>query len=303
MDDDYQLKVVLQDGEGKILAAQDYYDYQYGERDNKISILYYGRKLADILIEQTGTITFRNNIPALSFVLDVDPQKSSMRLLGRVAEAVIVRRCNENEKLNWRYFNVARMYGSWRKTAKRFKAIGTGLLSTSSHYPKQYNPGDTQRDIVWIDEDEHVALMKGSSRMSGIQAGLQIKVSTLGYNYIYNDLLVHRYEVPLVYFPLRNDFDRLANDLYKNRVQIYDNELKHTRPIEIGKDFINIRTIDPEAFDEVRSYEKMCFALMNGNLSAEELVYTAYHSGDVQLQNAILDTTLIIKTPDIIVAR
>ena len=65
-----------------------------------------------------------------------------MALLGKIAEAVLVRRCQED--------------------------------------PKRYNPSDTQRDIIWVDDEGVPALMKGSSAMVGIEAGLQVKVSLHG---------------------------------------------------------------------------------------------------------------------------
>ena len=53
--------------------------------------------------------------------------------------------------------------------------------------------------------------MAGSSAMAGIEAGLQVKVSLYGIGYMVDDLTSNRYEVPMVYFPINNDFERVID--------------------------------------------------------------------------------------------
>ncbi|MDU5818259.1 MAG: hypothetical protein E6Z52_16110, partial [Staphylococcus sp.] len=71
-------------------------------------------------------------------------------------------------------------------------------------------------------------MINNQSKNSGNPAGLQIKVSRDGFNYVYRkDIARSKYEVPLVYFDLGNDFQDLANAIYRD-----------DRNVDIGYDFI-----------------------------------------------------------------
>lgn len=278
--DDLQFRVAVFNGSGNIIATQDYMEFQYGKRDYRISLPLYGRAFVDILVDDLGTIQFDENGPQLRELLLANPQKSIMNLLGRIAEAVIVRECDNDPEINRLFLSRARRINTHRTNAVRFKAIGTGLLSTKRLYPRRYNPSDTQRDIVWIDENEKLALMRGSNNRAGIEAGLQIKASSNGMNYILDDLLSLRYEAPLVYFPIYNDFDQIADVLYR----------KTNGEINIGEDFIDVRALDTGAFEEVKSYLPLTEALINGDIDLDELVREAY--GNTTLKNAVLAEAL-----------
>lgn len=287
---DPRILVVTTDGNGKIIHQQDYYEYQYGNRSREISLEVFGQKFADILIDQTGTIQFDENGPRLAMALSANIKDSAMRLLGRIAEAVIVRRCNEGPDINYKYFNKARQVSSWHKTADKYKAIGTGLLTTQQLYPGKYNPTDPQRDIVWIGKDGKLAFSGGGTKIAGTVAGLQIKVSTVGKDYILDDLLRQRYEVPMVYFPINNDFDYLAGKLYEKHATV--EQYGYVRPLVIDKDFINVKSIDPGAFDEVKSYEGLCMGLLDGDFTLNDLLNFAYREKKATLKKAIMDETL-----------
>ena len=99
----YPLQIVLCDGEGKIIASQPYSEYQYGDRDWKLAFHTHGKKLGEILIDETGTIRFddKKNKWIFAQVLTSDPEVSAMRLLGKIAEAVIVRECKDNPEINF----------------------------------------------------------------------------------------------------------------------------------------------------------------------------------------------------------
>lgn len=294
------LIVGLMDGDGNITNWQEYQEFQHGKRNLQLSIAAYGKDLVYLLVEQTGTIRFESNMAAFNEIILGNPREYATHLLGRLAEAVVVLHCNRDSDLNWRFYQRAAKMNARRRTASRFTAIGTGLLFTKNHYGKRYNPEDTQRDIIWIDTnktDYPVAFMKGSSKYEGIEAGLQIKVSSRGDHYILNDLMTQRYEVPMVYFPINDDFDSLAEQLYRQKRIEVPNSDGATRQLIIGKDFINIKSIDPSAFDEIRNYYDICVALADGRLSPNDLVMIAFHSGDTNLKNAIAENTLNMKTP------
>ena len=284
-----ELKVALFDGNGKVLFSQSYLDYERGHRDLKIILPVYGRRLGEILIDETGSICFEDNKWKLAEIITLDPNIAAMNLLGKIAEAVIVRECAESIDTIKEFFQRARRTGTQMRTAARFHAVGTGLNSTKNRFPQRYNPSDPQRDIIWLDDDNIPALMYGASnRGAGIEAGLQIKVSTDGMRYILNDLLSRRYEVPLVYFPLYNDFERIVDALARNTVN--DPITDEIRPINIGEDFIDVRALDYGVFDEVKSYLPLVLALINDEISPRDLVYEATHNP--LLQNAVVSSVL-----------
>lgn len=284
-----ELKVALFDGNGEVLVSQSYLDYERGHRELKIILPVYGRKLGEILVDETGSIRFEDNKWKLAEIITLDPNIAAMNLLGKIAEAVIVRECAENIETNKEFFQRARRMGTQTRTAARFHAVGTGLNSTKNRFPLRYNPSDPQRDIIWLDDDNIPALMYGASnRGAGIEAGLQIKVSMDGMRYILNDFLSRRYEVPLVYFPLHNDFERIVDALARKTVN--DPLTDEIRPLNIGEDFIDVRALDYNVFDEVKSYFPLVLALINDELSPRDLVLEA--TNNPLLKNAVVSSVL-----------
>lgn len=255
------------DGNGKVIAQQPYRDYIEGPKSLAITTGLHGRKLYDILLDEFGYITYRDNKPAWNFILHMDTNRTIMNLLGKIAEAVLVRRCHEDDELNRILISKAR-YVSRRQPlffTNKYFALGTGLLSTEKNNRIYYNPSETQRDIEWVDDRNKLLLKSGSTASSGDIAGLQLKASTDGMNYVYDDLIKHRYMVPLVYFGVgrHNDFAEIASTLIKNGY------LYHSM---VGVDFIDAAAIDPYGFDEVFSYVDMVTAIVKGKLSPEQLL-------------------------------
>lgn len=87
-------------------------------------------RLLPILVEETGSIRFDDNSAVFSEVLQGNPKIGAMRLLGKVAEAVIVRNCTDDAQLNRAWLSKARKNRTTQRVADAFQAIGTGLHST-----------------------------------------------------------------------------------------------------------------------------------------------------------------------------
>lgn len=286
-----RLIVALTDGEGKVLFSQPYNEFQYENRSKDILIHLRGKGLIQILQDELGNISYEKNRFILKQILFSDPNVTAMTLLGKIAEAVIVRRCIEDEDINKKFFDLARRKKSKQSTSNRFKAIGTGLKTTRENFPTKYNPSDTQRDIIWIDDQGKKALMANDSTMSGLEAGLQVKVSQHGSKYIFSDLINERYEVPIVYFPLNNDFNEIIENIFKSKfAHVVDPITAEPKEIEIGKDLVDVRAYDYDAFEEVRDYYPIIYDLIIGKTKLEDLINIAYGNGT--LENAILLTTL-----------
>lgn len=261
----FRMAVVCFDGEARIIGQQPLTDFLHGNRDLKILQEYYGQELFRILVQDAGFVRYEDNKLALKTILEIDTVRTVMRMMGKIAEAVIVRRCKDREEINLRWLRIASRKQVRMDTAKKFEALGTGLESTKRAYPRHYNPSDPQRDIIWVMGGMR-AQMKGSTGTSGMDAGLQVKVSSDGMAYIYNDLLTSRYEVPLVYFDISGDFYKIADRLFMDR------QIQGLSPISIETDLIHARAVDPEGYDEVYYYVDLVTALVKGKISPSDLI-------------------------------
>lgn len=98
---------------------------------------------------------------------------------------------------------------------------------------------------------------------AGVPAGLQIKVSQDGFRYIYrSDIRRGRYEIPLVYFDLANDYYKLTNAIYQEE---RDN-------VRIGVDILRGRDVSPEIHEWLQSYYDVVYNLVTGRLTLDALI-------------------------------
>ena len=95
-----------------------------------------------------------------------------------------------------------------------------------------------------------------------------------------------KYEIPVVYFDICNDFDSIANDLYKLRNR------NAGISINIGEDFVSARAVDYNAYQEVLYHIDLIDALINGKITPEQLIDTAASSDSSSLKNAIFSAGL-----------
>ncbi|MBP1535997.1 MAG: hypothetical protein IK999_18035 [Ruminococcus sp.] len=288
---DNSIIVGLIDGDGNLISYQSYNDFQYGSRSLDIIVPTRGRQCVTILQDDIGVIRYEDNRFVLKQILYSTPEVVTMQLLGKVAEVVLVRRCHEKPDLNKKLFEIARRRKAHLSTAAQFTAIGTGLKPTQQYHPKRYNPSDTQRDIIWVDNEDRPALMNGGNRQSAIEAGLQVKVSGLGTNYVVRDLIENRYEVPIIYFSIKDDYQQIIERVIDNSL-FYDPEIDEYRFMRPSEDFIDIRSIDFEPYEELKDYYPMIYSVVSGNMELSELIEKAYRLGNPILQNTVMLTAL-----------
>lgn len=287
------LIVGLVDGNGNLLSSQPYDEYQYGQRSTEILIPVRGRRLLSILQDDLGNIYYEDNRLVLKHILTLDINVSAMTLLGKIAEAVLVRRCIEDDRVNKNLFQIARRKTAHAQTLRRYKAIGTGLKQTQRDFPARYSTSDPQRDIIWVDNEGTPALMDGSGYMSGITAGLQIKISLNGINYVLGNLINCRYEVPMVYFPLKNDYEVILSRLEREvRTSMLDPDTGEYRRIRPEEDFVDIRAYDYDAYEEVKDYYSLVYALLDGDIEPADLVDIAIQHRDPVLKDTVMLTAL-----------
>lgn len=266
-------------GDGQIQSSQRL-------KGNHTIMSPYGYELGEILIDDLNIIRFEDNELIFS-VLITEDNRGSMRLLGRMAEALMVRRCAEDIETNKRWLRKGMMSAINKRTAEKFHAVGTGLASTKKNHPHKYNPSDSQRDIIWIDNKGNQAMMPNARDWnSGIPAGLQLKVSTDGIKYILHDLNTYRYEVPLVYFGLKDDFDNIVEKYYDS----IKRKQKDNFIIKPGEHFINAKSEDPSIYDALKYYQPIIHDLCVGKIKLEDIIYLTRN--DFALKNAVATKAL-----------
>jgi hypothetical protein len=260
-----QLVVVAKLPNGSYAEEQDLSSWQNGQRNTNLVAHAHGYDLLDILTNELGLVDVDSSgLLQLRVLVTADPHVSVMRVLGKIAEAVIVQECNRSISSNRKWGMVARKGRRPHQALDDFKAIGTGLNSTNRHYPQKYNATNPQRDIICIHKEnttqELLQLVRGNN--SGISAGIQVKVSHDGLTYLYqSDIVTRRYEVPLVYFDLGNDFHNLANRIYAAKLDV-----------AIGTDFVRGHTISPEIHELLVSYYWLVYDLVAGKMTIDQLV-------------------------------
>lgn len=282
-----QMIIAIRDGKGKIIAEQPYYEFLTGKKNIEILNYYTGQKLFDILFDDLGIIGYENNKLMIKTILELNLTRTAMKILGKIAESVIVRRCKEDEDLNRNWLSIARCKKAKYKTAEKFMAVGTGLKSTQQLYPSIYNPSDTQRDIVWVDKEGMMAIIQKSS-VAGMNAGLQVKVSRNGMGYFFQDLCNMRYEIPVVYFDICNDYDKVARELLINQRQFS----KPNQNIILEEKFVKASAIDFKGYQEVCYYEDLVMALIQKRITPDQLLNHDIITQSKTLQNALIAATL-----------
>ena len=115
-----ELVVGLSKGNGKLIIAQPLDEFLNGKKDITILNIYTGQKLFDILVDDLGVIRYIDNKLVLTQIIQLNTYNTAMSLLGKIAEAVIVRRCNEDEIVNKKWFSIARRKKAKSDTAMKY---------------------------------------------------------------------------------------------------------------------------------------------------------------------------------------
>lgn len=267
----YDAKLVVAkmrpDGSIDHSSIQPLDQWQRGPRDLDLMRHGYGHELLDILTTELNLVSVKDGLLSSNIVIvtsEEDVRTRVMQLLGRIAEALIVRSCNSEVNANRRWGQIARRGANPHRTLDQYIAIGTGLETTRRNYLSKFQPNDTQRDVIWVHHKliRRELEMLVSGQRAGYAAGLQLKVSMDGFRYIYStDIRRAKYEVPLVYFDLCNDYFKLTNAIYRE-----------DRQFEPGVDLVRGKDIDPAIHDRLCSYWWLTEKLVRGQMTIDELV-------------------------------
>lgn len=231
-----------------------------------------GKALLDFLQSEMMLTIGKKNELRISFFVSEDARASAARLLGSIAESIIVNLCNTDPDVNCRLGMYARNGQRASKALDSYTAIATGSKSTKTNNRIHYNPNDTQRDIIWIDNDDNEKQLQcisqgNASTISGKPAGIQVKVSTNGLGYFSGS--IENYEYPILYIDLNDDFYDVL-DKYP------DANLIHADKIQSGLK------------EHLKDIYELLVALFEDRISLNDLIKSI--SGDNSFYESVLRT-------------
>jgi hypothetical protein len=271
---------------------------------------YYGRtKDLIVLLHDIGAVVLNPTTGSFEFnnFLSKGNDKTLVaRLLGYVAEGIVVRACNEDLKVNRRWANIARVlklesnalvtifkkifYEPFLQNPDEYKAIGTGFAKTKTTYGHLYYP-QSDRDICWVngfDDAKQLLSIKGVILNKQTHAGLQIKVSCQNNGeYVTNYFCKKSYYnlYPVVYFDIGDDFSKVRDNLLNlrkgnsTRITLHKNSILN--PDIQFNDFTDLQIIDtmlirgkniePSLHDELEYYKHILEKVVAGNIDLEDL--------------------------------
>lgn len=255
-------EVVFRNPDGSVRYAQMLSDY-YKKPDINLQMATYGGSLLDLLMAES----YISPDLTLTVINTGNPHADVTRLLGSIAEYLVVDLCNSNPEVNRRLGMYARFGRKMSRTLDDYVAVATGSMRTKNLYPHYYNPSDTQRDIIWVEKDnpEHQLMCLGyKNGASGKPAGLQVKASHNGLQYVVPTILDYHY--PVLYFDMSNDWV-----LVKQAVE---------------ERFATARLINPdELHHELKqtlfAYFHILVAYFRGEISIERLINVSRYNGDL----------------------
>ncbi len=256
------------------------------------------------LLENIGAVTFDSNGKLIisSFYTNNSQGNNAnlSRLLGFLAEALIVQTCNTCPSKNRQWANYARRFPSGMKNPDSYIdvnqpddyiALGVGLASSYQSFAsrKRFSKTNPFRDICWIHKDDHnidLLMANPSIKGGGSPAGLQVKVSrgTDGY-YVYRSMIVNMYPVPVVYFDIRNDFFYTKQRILKSFEAISKSTKRFICGIDtkilalhfnqyaegIEQYLIRGRDVDPELHEALLEYSFLLEEVFKGQRKLEDL--------------------------------
>ena len=278
------IKITVQGDNGIIKYTQDYSEFLKCP-NFEIQAAIFGKTLIDILTQEA----YINENIQLQYIFTGNAQADATRIIGSIAESLVVDWCNAYPEVNRTLGMYARSGVRRNSILDDYIAVATSSQRTKKLYQQHYNPCDTQRDILWIhknnNEDQLLAISPSQSRSSAKPAGLQVKASHDGINYVIP--CIQDYHYPILYFDLNDDWGAV----YKRVFHDYPNSI-----------LINPDELQSEMKHILKGYFKILVNIINGNTSLERVIKDAQYDGDSVLL-AGLDTGEFITNPKIILPK
>ncbi|HBR3485226.1 TPA: hypothetical protein L9S60_005247 [Klebsiella pneumoniae] len=270
--------VIALDDKKNIRHIQQLKDY-LEKPSIRMAMSTHGASLLDVLTKEDYLTMTQSGEPGLKFMSTGNHHGDATKLLGSIAEALIVQECNNNSDFNRDLARHARGSSKLSEIPDGYIAIATGSYQTKLHHNTHYNPNDTQRDIIWVDKDDTElqldSMLPTKNKNSVKPAGLQIKAS-----YDYRNVLrnIEKYAYPVVYFDMNDDWD----DLHAAVSNLNRNDMANA-----------ITLIKPDAVlhytkERLKNYHQIIVALLKGECTMKQLIEEANILNDSAL-GSVLD--------------
>lgn len=206
------------------------------------------------------------------------------QILGKYAEALIVRMCNLHPEINSYFAHIARFATRLNHTyIDRFVAVGTDLTSSLENpfmkFHMQVN--DQQRDIIWVNKRDVIQLLTVPNK-PGFVADLQVKCYHNWHDLRY---AIKKYHMPIVYFDMNDDYCFLKS--------FWDH-----KKLDANSDWASVELVEPSEIladmkQRLKFYKTILLRLLNQEISVQYVIDRAKYEGDIEFGRAISGTSTI----------
>jgi len=262
------IKVIVEGEGGEVKYSQGLSDY-LRKPSIDLQMATYGNTLLDLLIEES----YISEELVLKQVLTGNAHADATRLIGSIAESLVVNLCNLHPEVN-------RVLGMYARSGQRphkklddYVAVATGSMRAKNNFPQHYNPCDTQRDIIWVERDNTGNQLLCVSQSNGVgakPAGLQVKASHDGIRYVVPT--IQDYHYPVLYFDLNGDWGEVQKAVFAR----YPNA-----------SLVNPDEIQYEIKHILKGYFDIVVALVRGDVTVERVIQESKWKNDSILPTGI----------------
>ncbi|WP_208457259.1 hypothetical protein [Burkholderia vietnamiensis] len=274
------VKIIVEDDSGKIRHSQSLSSY-IQEPTIEIQAATYGSTLLDILVEES----YISSDLQLNRIFTGNPEADATRLIGSIAECLVVDICHKHRDAN-RILGMHARFGS-RPSPKldEYVAVATGSMRAKRFYQQHYNPSDTQRDVIWVEKENsqnQLLCLPNNNTTSAKPAGLQIKASHDGIRYVLPTIQTYHY--PVLYFDLDGDWAKVREAMIDQNIACH---------------LINPDSIHHELRHVLQAYFDIVLALIDGRTTIQQVISYSKYNMDSAL-GAGIDGSELTNSPQII---
>lgn len=275
------IKIIVEGESGEVKHSQGLSDYLRKPSIN-LQMATYGSTLLDVLIEES----YISEDLILKQIFTGDANADATRLIGSIAESLVVNLCNSYPEVNRTLGMYARSGQRPHKKLDDYVAVATGSMRAKNKFPQHYNPCDTQRDIIWVERDNtenQLLCINPSNNVGAKPAGLQVKASHDGVRYVVPNIKDYHY--PVLYFDLNGDWGEVQKKVFA----------QHQTATLVNPD-----EIQHEVKHILKGYFDIVVALFRGEISIERVIQESRWKADsiiptgIDAAEATIESKLIL---------
>lgn len=262
------IKVIVEGEGGEVKHSQGLSDY-LRKPSIDLQMATYGSTLLDVLIEES----YISEDLVLKQVLTGNAHADATRLIGSIAESLVVNLCNSDPEVNRILGMYARFGQRPHKKLDDYVAVATGSMRAKNYFSQHYNPCDTQRDIIWVERDNtsnQLLCISQNNNVGAKPAGLQVKASHDGVRYVVPT--IQDYHYPVLYFDLNGDWGEVQKAVLSQH---------------LSATLVNPDEIQHEIKHILKGYFDIVIALVRGEVTIEHVIQESKWESDSILPTGI----------------